>query len=242
VPRSLPERVRAASESNGACPERVRAASESNGDRHHTLAPQAHEILTATAKGARKFAEARLGSPREPCRPDLPFRSPAPIRDLCRRHRPTLCAASLPACRLRLVPAGLRLDPCEQSFSRATTISSDKLRRRLTSTPHRSAQFVRALRLRRPALLHAPFAIDAAAALPLQAKLNIPLIVTLHGYDATSTATLRRSAPGRVYLPPQSGAPTPAHAFVCVSEHIRRQALERGVPEAKLRVLPSELT
>ncbi len=33
------------------------------GDRHHTLAPQAHEILTAYAKGARKFAEAAAREP-----------------------------------------------------------------------------------------------------------------------------------------------------------------------------------
>lgn len=140
---------------------------------------------------------------------------------------------------LRLVPAGLPLDPCETLVLTRNNNLSDKLRRRLFVRTGIAPEFVRALRLRRPALLHAHFAIDAAAALPLQAQLNIPLIVTLHGYDATSTDhALRRSAPGRVYLRRKTELRARARFFVCVSEHIRRQALERGVPEEKIRVLP----
>jgi glycosyltransferase involved in cell wall biosynthesis len=140
---------------------------------------------------------------------------------------------------LRLVPAGLPLDPCDTVVLTRDNNIPDKLRRRLFLQTGIAPQFVRALRLRRPALLHAHFAIDAAAALPLQAQLHIPLVVTLHGYDATSTdQTLRRSAPGRVYLRRKADLRARARFFVCVSEHISHQALERGVPEEKLRVLP----
>ena len=140
---------------------------------------------------------------------------------------------------LRLVPAGLPMDPCETIVLTQNDNLSDKLRRRIYFHTGIAPKFVRALQLRRPALLHAHFAIDAAAALPLQSQLNIPLIVTLHGYDATSTdVALRRTAPGRVYLRRKTELRARARFFVCVSEHIHHQALERGVPAAKLRILP----
>jgi glycosyltransferase involved in cell wall biosynthesis len=140
---------------------------------------------------------------------------------------------------LRLVPAGLRLDPCETVVLTRHNTLSDKLHRRLFLTTGIAPQFVRALTRRHPVLLHGHFAIDAAAALPLQRDLNVPLIVTLHGYDTTMTdQALRRDAPGRIYLRRKAELRARARFFICVSDHIRRQALERGVPEHKLRTLP----
>lgn len=140
---------------------------------------------------------------------------------------------------LRIVPCGLSLDPCDTVVLTQGETVADKLRRRLfLETGSSAPDFLRALERRRPALLHAHFAVDAAAALPLHKQLNIPLIVTLHGYDITSTPdALRRSAAGRVYLRRQRELRARASFFVCVSEHIRRQAIERGVPEEKLRTL-----
>jgi glycosyltransferase involved in cell wall biosynthesis len=140
---------------------------------------------------------------------------------------------------LRLVPAGLHLDPCDTVILTRHNTLSDKLHRRLFLTTGIAPQFVRALTRRHPVLLHAHFAIDAAAALPLQKQLNLPLIVTLHGYDTTMTdQALRPDAPGRVYLRRKAELRARARFFICVSDHIRRQALERGVPEHKLRTLP----
>jgi glycosyltransferase involved in cell wall biosynthesis len=210
------------------------------GDSHHTPAPLAHEILTAHAKKSPEIRRTRgSGNPVSPAvliyRSDLLPPSEtfvAAQAHALRRFSP--CFAGL-----RLVPAGLPLDPCETIVLTRNDNLSDKIRRRLYFHTGIAPQFVRTLRLRHPALLHAHFAIDAAAALPLQKQLNIPLIVTLHGYDATSTdQALRRSAPGRVYLRRKTELRARARFFVCVSEHIRRQALERGVPEAKLRLLP----
>jgi len=140
---------------------------------------------------------------------------------------------------IRHVPAGLALDPCETVLLTRYEHFSDKLRRRIFRSTGCAPRFERALAHRHPVLLHAHFAIDAAAALPLHRQLRIPLIVTLHGYDATTTEqALRRSAAGRVYLRRKAELRARAAFFVCVSEHIRRQALARGVPEDKIRVLP----
>ncbi|NES74972.1 MULTISPECIES: glycosyltransferase [Okeania] len=44
-----------------------------------------------------------------------------------------------------------------------------------------------------PQLIHAHFGLDGVLALPLAKKLNIPLIVTFHGYYATTEITLNQS-------------------------------------------------
>jgi glycosyltransferase involved in cell wall biosynthesis len=140
---------------------------------------------------------------------------------------------------LRPVPASLLLDPCETTVLTHRDKFPERLRRRFYLQTGFAPDFVRALRLKRPVLLHAHFAIDAAAALPLQSRLNVPLIVTLHGYDATmDDETLRSYAAGRIYLRRKTELRTRARFFVCVSDHIRRQALERGVPDSKLRTIP----
>jgi len=140
---------------------------------------------------------------------------------------------------LRRIPTGLRLDDCETILLTRQDDAGDKLRRRFFLATGIAPQFLRALELRRPSLLHAHFAVDGAAALPLQKHLGIPLVVTLHGYDATMTdQALRRDAPGRVYLRRKKELRTRVRFFICVSDHIRRRALERDVPEEKLRTLP----
>lgn len=141
---------------------------------------------------------------------------------------------------LRLEPCGLPLDPCETVVLTTNDGLANKLRRRLFMESGVSApDFLRALERRRPVLLHAHFAVDAALALPLHKQLNLPLLVTLHGYDITCVPqSLRHFAAGRVFLRRRPELIERARYFVCVSEHIRRQALECGFPEEKLRTLP----
>lgn len=136
---------------------------------------------------------------------------------------------------LRRIPTGLALDPEETvALTHANTLR-DKLVRRGFLQTGIAPQFLRALHRCRPALLHAHFAIDAAAALPIQKHLGIPLAVTLHGYDVTSSdASLRRTPAGRVFLSRREELFARASLFFCVSEHIRQQALARGFPAVKL--------
>jgi glycosyltransferase involved in cell wall biosynthesis len=140
---------------------------------------------------------------------------------------------------LRLVRPGLELDSCETVVLARDASLRERLRHRLFLEAGIGPRFLRALELRRPSLLHAHFAVDGAAALPVQRHLGIPLAVTLHGYDATSSdAAHRRTAAGRVFLRRKQELLERASLFICVSEHIRRQALAHGFPEAKLRTLP----
>ena len=88
-------------------------------------------------------------------------------------------------------------------------------------------------------LIHAHFATDGSVAVPLAAGLGIPLVVTLHGFDVTVSdrqalgsrqPTLVQAVLQRRKLWRRTAA------FLCVSEHIRTKAIERGYPPEKLIV------
>jgi glycosyltransferase involved in cell wall biosynthesis len=112
-----------------------------------------------------------------------------------------------------------------------------KLRRRVFWRSGVAPDFHRRLQQLKPALIHAHFAIDAAAALPIAQRLRVPLVVTLHGYDVTSSdKTLSRSPEGRCYLRRRRQLWEEAAAFVCISRFLYDRALAAGFPRAKLRV------
>jgi len=86
-------------------------------------------------------------------------------------------------------------------------------------------------------LVHAHFGIDGAAALPICNTLHVPLIVTLHGYDVSSSdCVLARSPEGRLYLRRREELWSRASVFLCISQFIRDRAIEKGFPANKLRV------
>lgn len=99
--------------------------------------------------------------------------------------------------------------------------------------------YVRMIRDRHPRLIHAHFGVDAVYALPIAQRLDVPLITTFHGYDATmSTAALLRApkpAWWNYVLFRRSLAACGAQ-FLCVSEYIRRRVISRGFPESLTRV------
>lgn len=93
----------------------------------------------------------------------------------------------------------------------------------------------RQLRSLHPLLLHAHFATDACVVLPLARRSRLPLIVTLHGYDVTTSDESHRATRlGRLYLRRRAQLFASAGAFLCVSRFIQRTALERGYPAEKL--------
>jgi colanic acid/amylovoran biosynthesis glycosyltransferase len=88
-----------------------------------------------------------------------------------------------------------------------------------------------------PVLIHAHFAVDGTVALSLARVLKLPLIVSLHGYDVTTwDSSFSRSLSGRLYLARRERLWEQAALFLCVSEFVRRKALEAGFPEEKLLV------
>ncbi len=97
--------------------------------------------------------------------------------------------------------------------------------------------FIRRLRAANPSIIHAHFAIDAVQALPIARTLNIPLVVSLHGFDVTSNdGALRMSCAGRHFLQHRQRLFHEATAFICVSKFIRNAALRAGFPESRLHV------
>jgi glycosyltransferase involved in cell wall biosynthesis len=98
-------------------------------------------------------------------------------------------------------------------------------------------EFYRLLRAVNPSVIHAHFATDAIQALPIASKLDLPLIVSLHGYDVTSSDdALRKSFSGRHFLENRNKLFGQASVFLCVSGFIRDAAVRAGFPEDKLRV------
>lgn len=111
-----------------------------------------------------------------------------------------------------------------------------RIERRAFLTAGWAPSFYRRLRERGPALIHAHFAPDGAVALPLTYEFRIPLLVTLHGYDVTSSEESLKLGHGRFYLRYKRRLWERANLFICVSESIRKRAIEAGFPESKLLV------
>lgn len=93
------------------------------------------------------------------------------------------------------------------------------------------------LRALRPALLHAHFGRGGALALPIARALNIPLVVTFHGGDATKERHYRRRLLPPVYQRRLAALTREAALFVCVSGFVRDRLLARGFPAEKLTVI-----
>jgi colanic acid/amylovoran biosynthesis glycosyltransferase len=145
--------------------------------------------------------------------------------------------------RYRPVLVGLRRTRPSLHYAQPEVLlrDGDRLFDRLGASLYRkfpvAPGFFQRLRAVNPAIVHAHFAIDAIQALPIARKLNIPLVVSLHGFCVTSSDhALRKSLAGRHYLLHREQLFHEATAFICVSRFIRETALCAGFPESKLRV------
>ncbi|MET0658483.1 MAG: glycosyltransferase [Steroidobacteraceae bacterium] len=112
--------------------------------------------------------------------------------------------------------------------------------RLFTSSGYLPARVRRELKRIQPALVHAHFAVDACLALPLARALGVPLVVTMHGYDVTtsdevfkrrSDRALRQFPERRVQLFRE------AEQFIAISNFIRASAERLGCPPERTRVL-----
>lgn len=83
-------------------------------------------------------------------------------------------------------------------------------------------------------VLHAQFARGGALALPLARALRLRVVVTLHGGDISKQKNWRGTLLARRW----PALLREAACFVCVSNAVAEVAAARGVPAAKLAVLP----
>jgi colanic acid/amylovoran biosynthesis glycosyltransferase len=89
-----------------------------------------------------------------------------------------------------------------------------------------------------PALVHAHFGPDGVMAATLAECLRIPLVVTFHGYDATSNdgSLYKMSFMHKKYLRRRQDLFRNGSLFIAVSQFIKLKLLELGVPEEKIFV------
>jgi colanic acid/amylovoran biosynthesis glycosyltransferase len=144
------------------------------------------------------------------------------------RYRPVFCGLTdvphtLPVAR------PIRLTGHDAPFARYRL----EAYRRLQWAP----RFHRSVRRAHPALIHSHFAIDGTDALGMQKDLHLPMVVTLHGFDvSTSDEDFAQTRSGRWFLSRRQQLWQTASHFVCVSKAIREIALRAGYPEQKLIV------
>jgi glycosyltransferase involved in cell wall biosynthesis len=140
---------------------------------------------------------------------------------------------------LKRIPNSLELDKSRITLATHSNTLQDKIVRRLYMRTGVGPHFLKQIAETKPVILHAHFATDGCAALPIKKHLDLPLVVTLYGYDVTSSdAALRRSPIGRTYLQRRTQLWEKASLFICISEFIRQRALRLGYPEDKLWVNP----
>ena len=94
----------------------------------------------------------------------------------------------------------------------------------------------------RPHLVHVHFGIDAVALWPAMRKLQIPMVVTLHGYDVNINTSWWEAGFGgrqnRFYHRDLVEMARDSRVyFVAVSQMIRHRAIQLGIPAEKVRVL-----
>ncbi|MEN8444605.1 MAG: glycosyltransferase [Cyanobacteria bacterium J06555_13] len=89
-----------------------------------------------------------------------------------------------------------------------------------------------------PQLIHAHFGVCGTLALPMAKALNIPLVVTYHGFDASMTDEYARkdSMTTRVYLRRREPLKQQATRFIAVSNFIKSRLVNQGFPEKNITV------
>jgi len=143
----------------------------------------------------------------------------------------------------RRVPDGIDLDGV--AFRILPGLNGGRLQRwylracQLFGVAHRPT--MRALRALSPDLIHVHFGTDAVDLWPSARDLNVPVLVTLHGFDintyrewweAGHGGWRRRSYPRRLLRM----AVHPSVRFIAVSKAIKQRAIKYGVPESKITV------
>lgn len=135
---------------------------------------------------------------------------------------------------LRTLPDGLPVTPELAPFG-ADPLG--RVRHRVSRAFGYRVPYDRWLSRHRISLLHAHFGPGGVKLLPIARRTGIPLVVTFHGFDAT-TAAFDESAAGERYRAELTELFAGAAGLVAVSEFIRGRLLTLGAPSERIRVLP----
>lgn len=130
---------------------------------------------------------------------------------------------------------GLRSIPGIQTNSDRTTIinSSHSLADKLRE--QRFKLFGKTSKIKfKPDLIHAHFANDGAIVLPFAKRLDLPLIVTCHGFDIFNQIQGRKTLSEQLYEQRLPQLQKQAKCFIAVSDFLKGEMLKRGYPEEKI--------
>ena len=134
----------------------------------------------------------------------------------------------------RKVAPTARVDQSGTTYLLGTGIRADLKHLALRSTVPSSMTSQRI-----PGVVHAHFAMDGVFAAAFARRLGVPLIVTLHGMDVTTSDRsflVRRNISVYQYLLHRQSLFEYADAFLCVSEFIRDTAIKKGFPADKCKL------
>lgn len=119
----------------------------------------------------------------------------------------------------------------------AATVPGDLLRERMYMLSRSSHFFADRAALQQLPLLHAHFGPDGVYAMALAESLDIPLIVTYHGFEAVASKLalwLSREVMNYQFLIHENALKHRVSAIVVVSDFVRRRLLAKGYPAEKI--------
>jgi glycosyltransferase involved in cell wall biosynthesis len=100
-----------------------------------------------------------------------------------------------------------------------------------------SRAYQRLLEHQRPSLIHAHFGVEGVYALPLAERLDIPLVTTFHGFDATLRTHVMLGSPAWFRYPLlRRKLAREGDLFLCASSFIRDRLLATGFPESRTHI------
>ncbi|MHA7139597.1 glycosyltransferase [Rossellomorea arthrocnemi] len=94
------------------------------------------------------------------------------------------------------------------------------------------------IKRKEPELIHAHFGPDGTIALPLAQKLNVPLLVSFHGYDVTRTMDHLKSDSAyniQHYVKHMKDLKQSDTIFIAASKYIKRKLIEKGFPPKQIK-------
>lgn len=88
----------------------------------------------------------------------------------------------------------------------------------------------------KPVLVHAHYGIDCALIIPIVSSLNLPMVVTYHGYDATTKEEYARKQfyAFRKYVLQKGNLKREVKLFIAVSDFIKNNLIQQGFPQERV--------
>ena len=128
--------------------------------------------------------------------------------------------------------------PAERTFALHGGSVAGRAMEYVFKTTGVSPTLSRRLRALHPSLLHAYTGVDGAVALPLARRLQLPLVVTFTGFDATATEQQLRNSSQRcwTYMRRRDQLRQSAALTISVSHFIKRVLVRRGYSDDEVIV------